>query len=445
MSRGRFNLLIKKEVINENDAKFYLAEMVLAVDAVHKLNCIHRDLKPDNILIDKNGHLKLSDFGLCKMSEEKMFPFSSAINDSNRSSQVEIKGLSPNRKKELIKIQRKNRVKANSIVGTGDYIAPEVYGGEGYGCEVDWWLLGVIFFEMIVGYPAFYSESREETKEKIKHWKDYFEIPFETNLSPEAISLLRGFITIPSRRLGSKGIEEIKHHPFFSDLDWDNIHKMIPPFVPRINSEWDNKYFDKFPEKESFYPPQPPTRKLLLDKNYAGYTFDREEVTKDGLTQTLEVIDLIRKSIENQKKRSKLTLSNESKSFTNTNTNRSMENSNQIIKTNNLLNISSNKISNSMMTKQLKLINCNTSFGKKKSISPKAIKKSTVHSNKLCSLKLKGTIPVNNGLIKLTRLNNVVLKTCINDDIYKKHINSQLPSIQYVNTSIPIKRNKTKK
>lgn len=120
-----------------------------------------------------------------------------------------------------------------------------------------------------------------------------------------------------------------------------------------------------------------------------------------------------------------------------------MENSNQIIKTNNLLNISSNKISNS--SKQLKLINCNISFGKKKSISPKAIKKSTVHSNKLCSLKLKGTIPVNNGLIKLTRLNNVVLKTCINDDIYKKHINSQLPSIQYVNTSIPIKRNKTKK
>jgi serine/threonine kinase 38 len=141
-------------------------------------------------------------------------------------------------------------------VGTPDYIAPEVFSQSGYGQEVDWWSVGVILFEMLVGYPPFFSENPSDTCQKIVNWKKYFSIPIDANLSLEADNLIRKLVTVPEARLGLNGAEEIKKHPFFRGIDWERIRYAKAPFIPDLNSEWDSKYFDSFPEQEPFYPPE---------------------------------------------------------------------------------------------------------------------------------------------------------------------------------------------
>ena len=123
---------------------------------------------------------------------------------------------------------------AYSTVGTPDYIAPEVFGQHGYGQEVDWWSVGVILFEMLVGYPPFFSENPSDTCQKIVKWTKHFNIPSDANLSAEADSLIRKLVTHPENRLGLKGAEEIKKHPFFKDFDWENVKEMEPPFLPDV-------------------------------------------------------------------------------------------------------------------------------------------------------------------------------------------------------------------
>lgn len=130
------NLFIDKDIIAEKDSKLYMAELVLAIESIHQYNYIHRDLKPDNILIDKDGHIKLSDFGLCtkydiKQGYSQYAPFRSSAKRKDDG-------------------QKKRRKLLYSTVGTPDYIAPEIFKQTGYNETVDWWSLGVIFFEMIV-------------------------------------------------------------------------------------------------------------------------------------------------------------------------------------------------------------------------------------------------------------------------------------------------------
>ena len=304
------NLLMKKDILTEDEARFYTAEMILAVDSVHKLNCIHRDLKPDNILIDKKGHIQLSDFGLSKIAEKNFFPMTETNIDQVKSNNKDdpITLIKKNSNKNIssinsLKNKKRTRLMAYSTVGTPDYIAPEVFGQNGYGQEVDWWSIGVMFFEMVVGYPPFFSENPSDTCKKILKWKQYFSIPNDANLSPEAKSLIKSLVTTPENRLGYNGVEEIKKHPFFKGINWDNIRNVKAPFIPDIKNDYDTKYFDTFPEQESFYPPESKKRKRK-DINYAGYTFNRDiENMKDGFIQALEVLEVVKKTTENKEKK----------------------------------------------------------------------------------------------------------------------------------------------
>ena len=274
--------LIKEDTINEKKAKFYIAEIILCIDEIHKIGCIHRDLKPDNILIDKNGHIKLSDFGLSVISNEKLFPLTNNNNNYNNNNNNNENLPSRNLSKKDIqnfKNRRNNRILAYSRVGTPDYIAPEVFGKKGYSQEIDWWSVGIIFYEMLIGYPPFFSDTPQLTCQKICRFKDYFYIPDECKISKNACDLIKRFITVPEKRLGINGIDEIKKHDFFKGFDWDNIRKMTPPFVPILSSDFDTRYFDKFEEdkNEPFYPFYNNIQNIYdINDKYYGFTYNRD-------------------------------------------------------------------------------------------------------------------------------------------------------------------------
>ena len=316
------NLLMKKEVLTEDEARFYTAEMILAVDSVHKLNCIHRDLKPDNILIDKNGHIQLSDFGLAKIADKTFFPITQKDNlglqriVNNVSDSITSVNTNYTNNNMTLNIRnnnslrtRRNRLIAFSTVGTPDYIAPEVFSQNGYGEEADWWSIGVMFFEMVVGFPPFFSENPSDTCKKIVKWKEHFSIPADANLSPEAESFILRMVSQPESRLGVHGVEEIKKHPFFKGIDWNNMRNMKAPFIPELKNDYDTHYFDTFQEQEPFYPPINTVKaKQRKDVNYAGYTFNRDnEDIKDSFVQALEVLEAVEKTSNNKKNKEIIT------------------------------------------------------------------------------------------------------------------------------------------
>ncbi len=251
--------LINRDTLEETEARFYIAEIILCVDSLHKMNCIHRDLKPDNILIGKDGHIKLSDFGLSFISREKLFPFTenktekiipglffrktSAEEDEKN---IEIKNSINDSNKSTKSAKSFQNIIAYSGVGSPDYMAPELILNEnnkGYGGEIDWWSVGAIFYEMLVGIPPFLSDTPQATCEKIVHYQKYLKIPDQIKISNEAEKLIFGFLTEPKKRLGINGIDEIKKKPFFKNFDWDKIRDMSPPFIPKLDSPEDTRYF----------------------------------------------------------------------------------------------------------------------------------------------------------------------------------------------------------
>merc|ERR1712241_383288 len=199
-------LLMKKDTLAEEAAQFYIAETALAIQTIHDLGFIHRDIKPDNLLLDSRGHVKLSDFGLCtglkKSHRTEFYRDLSQVKPSDFSSNP----MDSKRKAETWRIKR--RALAYSTVGTPDYIAPEVFLQTGYDKTCDWWSLGVIMFEMLIGYPPFCSETPQETYNKIMNWRRTLEFPPEVPISETASKTIRRFCDDRDSRVQSR--EEIQ-------------------------------------------------------------------------------------------------------------------------------------------------------------------------------------------------------------------------------------------
>lgn len=232
--------------IPEEWAKFYCAEVVLALDAIHSMGYVHRDVKPDNMLLDAQGHLKLTDFGTC-MRMDKDF-----------------------------------MVRSDTAVGTPDYISPEVLrsqGGNGYyGRECDWWSVGVVLYEMLVGDTPFYTDSLVGTYGKIMDHRNSLSFPDDTEISSAAKDLICSFLTDREHRLGRNGIEDIKAHRFFNNnnWDWNTIRRSVPPVVPELSGDTDTSNFDDIeesPAEETFPVPKAYAGNHLP---FIGFTYTRD-------------------------------------------------------------------------------------------------------------------------------------------------------------------------
>ncbi|KAF8927228.1 hypothetical protein BGZ52_004713 [Haplosporangium bisporale] len=353
------NLLIEKDIFEEDFAKFYVAEMVLCIEEAHKLGYIHRDIKPDNFLFNKEGHIKLSDFGL---ATDFHWAHDTAYYESQRRALLRKTGidientdtLKPRKKpantkaalawnlddedysqsssrppanQSILTWRDRNRKKmAFSVVGTNNYMAPEVLRGTGYDRGCDWWSLGVIMFEMLYGYPPFISKSRHTTRLKIINWRQTLRFPSKPKVSREVQDLIEKLICEKEFRLGrsppvahnstkrwstvsphlmqqqqqmlnhtmnSQGLgdaSEIKNHPWFQGIDWANLRNQSPPFKPALKDPADTRYFDEMVDDNPMAAPEGEERvirdPLLGNKNegrrlldmrkklaFAGYTF----------------------------------------------------------------------------------------------------------------------------------------------------------------------------
>jgi serine/threonine protein kinase len=248
--------------------------MILAIESIHNLNCIHRDIKPDNILIDKNGHIKISDFGLAKIPDNY---FKEDIIGKYNDNEYN-KNNNPHHERNF------------SCVGTAYYVAPEVLLKNGYGEEIDWWSLGVIFYEMLVGYAPFFARQISEVCNKVINYDQYLDFPSTANISPLAKDLILKLITKSDDRLGKRGSNEIKKHPFFKGVNWNKIREMKPPFIPELKNEYDIKYFEEVKHCDRLYPTEEEFTKIK-DPEFIGYTYNGE--TKEENDNLLNVIELI--------------------------------------------------------------------------------------------------------------------------------------------------------
>ena len=242
-------------MFTEDDVKFYLAELALALSHLHSVGIIYRDLKPENILLDSDGHIAVTDFGLCKEGFEE---------------------------------------KAFSFCGTVEYMAPEVVNRRGHDFTADWWSYGVLMYEMLTGRLPFQGEDRKETMNQILKAK----LSMPNYLSPEAQSLLRAlFKRNPSNRLGSgaNGINDIKNHPFFATIDWNKLLKkqIVPPFQPTVVADdafhFDTEYTSRTPKDSPAVPASAATHELFRGFSYVAPLLTQEAEAANNAATAPEI------------------------------------------------------------------------------------------------------------------------------------------------------------
>ncbi|KAG2226091.1 hypothetical protein INT45_011708 [Circinella minor] len=209
-----FSVLLRQnnECLTEEEARFYIAETIIAVDSLHQMGYIHRDIKPQNILIDHTGHVKIADFGSC------------------------------------ISINNAKKSPPTVAVGTCDYVAPEILqaqeGNLTYGTEVDWWSVGIVLYEALQVFPPFYSnESQKETYLNILFHESKLKFNEDFPISDECKDLICKLLSKRETRLGKNGVQEIQQHPFFKGIDWKSLRKSKPPFQPVLCSPDDTSNF----------------------------------------------------------------------------------------------------------------------------------------------------------------------------------------------------------
>ena len=240
-----FHLHKERRFSNEK-TRFYIIEIILAIEFLHENKMLYRDLKPENIMVDSTGHIKLTDFGLSKM-----------IN--------------------------KQKEKAFTICGTPQYLAPEILSDDGYDDSVDWWSLGCVMFEMLVGKAPFKIPKGAYLSADL--YKKKITIPeFVTPEAKDLISLL--LIPNPKKRLGygPDGVKKIKDHPYFEGVNWEDAwnRKLQPPFVPKLKGETDLSYFDKMFTNEKIEGSKvSEVPSSIANSEYKGFTFVTNSVSNE--------------------------------------------------------------------------------------------------------------------------------------------------------------------
>lgn len=253
--------LCNEEVFTADQTRFYIAELCMAVNAVHEMQYVHRDIKPDNVMLDANGHIKLTDFGLCKS-------FADASAAPEQPDLYAARETTSGDKRQAFL----------SVVGSPGYIAPEILQNLPYGAGCDWWSVGIIMYECLYGCPPFYSEDNQHTCYKITHWREYLHFPDASRtrypVPDAAVHLIRRLLCDQGERAG---FDEIRQHPFFDGIQWDRIRTTPAAFRPALRAATDTRYFPTIEARRGDGTKEQDT--VLLEKEdprgvlFAGFTF----------------------------------------------------------------------------------------------------------------------------------------------------------------------------
>ena len=260
-----YHLHTNRKKFPESTAKFYIIELILGLEFLHKNNVIYRDLKPENILMDIDGHIKISDFGLSKILEDP---------DD----------------------------KTYTLCGTPQYIAPEILKNKGYDKTVDWWALGCFLYEMLTGCLPFRIPRGNKINPKV------YEEPlrFPQDINPLAVNLINQLLTVnPKKRLGygENDAQKIKTHPYFKGINWEKYwnKETEPPFIPELDSEIDLKYFDKMFTDEPVNSNRPTVMSRTRSQGeYKGFTFVTQSVCNEMMQFTGNDDEHIKEDIAEQ-------------------------------------------------------------------------------------------------------------------------------------------------